>query len=210
MYPHFLKFLFIFPTGGAKLPRAVGAPTSGFSYADSTSRGFYRSGGGRPLHSAQSLIFRYGGGGRLLRKIQFLIFSNPTVDLAIRSAISSPVVLLRVSLTFPVLSLGVVSSDIAAVRRLDPSLPFCLRGASTLSGSLAHPWLWSTYSWRCSCCSMPLLHGGTPSYRRQPTSSRIHNLLGPVPLALRVALQLHASPCAASSLLPKISLRPPP
>jgi hypothetical protein len=48
-----------------------------------------------------------------------------------------------------------VSSDFATVSRLGPSLPFFLRGvtalspwASVLSGSLAHPWLWSTYSLR--------------------------------------------------------------
>jgi hypothetical protein len=37
--------------------------------------------------------------------------------------------------------------------------------------------------------------------RRQATSAGIHNLLGSVPLALRVALQLASGPYAASSVL---------
>jgi hypothetical protein len=35
---------------------------------------------------------------------------------------------------------SLISLDIAAVRRLGPSLSFCLRGASAPSGSLAQPW----------------------------------------------------------------------
>jgi hypothetical protein len=52
-----------------------------------------------------------------------------------------------------------------------------------------------------------LLHEGTRSCRRQPTSSWIHKFLGSVPSALHVALQLDAGTCAAFSLFPKISLR---
>jgi hypothetical protein len=68
----------------------------------------------------------------------------------------------------------------------------------------------SEFSWRRFSCALPLLHDRTPSCRRQPTSFGIDNFLGSVPLALRVALQLDVGPCVASSLFPKISLRPLP
>jgi hypothetical protein len=51
------------------------------------------------------------------------------------------------------------------------------------------------FFWSCFSCAVPLLQDGTPSCRWQPTSSGIYNLLGSVPTALRVALQLDASPC---------------
>jgi hypothetical protein len=123
-------------------------------------------------------------------------------------------VFLKVVSTFPVFpviaSSGLISSDIAAIHCLGPSLPFCLHGVSVLSTSLAQPWPWSTYSWRCFSCAMPLLHGGTPSCRWQPTFSGIHNFLESVPLALSFALQLDAGPCATSSLFKMILLRPLP
>jgi uncharacterized membrane protein YeiH len=48
---------------------------------------------------------------------------------------------------------------------------------------------------------MPLLHGGIPSFRWQPPSPGIHNLLGSVPLASPITLEIYAGPCAASSIL---------
>jgi hypothetical protein len=46
----------------------------------------------------------------------------------------------------------------------------------------------------------------SPSCKRQPTSSRIHNLLGSFPLSLRVALQLATRPYAGSSVPWPVSL----
>jgi hypothetical protein len=65
----------------------------------------------------------------------------------------------------------------------------------------------SRFSWRHSSCTVPLLHDGTPSCRQQQTSFGIHNLLGSVPLALHIILQLASSPCAASSILWLVSLQ---
>jgi hypothetical protein len=106
------------------------------------------------------------------------------------------------------------SSDITAFCCLGPLIPFCLPGSSVVSswasllfGFLAQPCRWSNYFLRISPCALPLLHRGTPSCMRQPTSFGIHNLLGSVPLASRVVLQLDASPCATSYVLHKIALR---
>jgi hypothetical protein len=73
--------------GGETIQSGWCSHISGSFYANIASRFFFRFGGGRPLHNVQSLIFR-----------------NSTVDLAIRFAISRPVVFLKVSITFPVLS----------------------------------------------------------------------------------------------------------
>lgn len=81
-------------------------------------------------------------------------------------------------------------------------------GLFSSSGILVHHnFPGSKFSWRCFLCAVPLLHDGTLSCMRQPTSSWI---LGSVLLALRVKLQLDVDPCATSSVFPKISLRPLP
>jgi hypothetical protein len=71
-----------------------------------------------------------------------IIFCNPTGESVIRLAIPSLVVFLKVVSRFPVLSScstsGPVFSDIAAVRRLGPSLYFCLAVAVSGLGSLCH------------------------------------------------------------------------
>jgi hypothetical protein len=72
--------------------------------------------------------------------------------------------------------------------------------------SMVHSFPRSEFSQRHLSCTMPLLQDGIPSCRQQPTSSRIHSLLGSVPLALHFTLQLYASPCAAPSILRLFSL----
>jgi hypothetical protein len=67
------------------------------------------------------------------------------------------------------------SSGISAACRLDRLFSFFLHRVSVdsswvapLSELLTQPWTWSTYSWRCSSCAMPLLHSGTPSWSFSP------------------------------------------
>jgi hypothetical protein len=100
-------------------------------------------------------------------------------------AISSLVILLKVVSRFPLLSsrsfMRPRFRSIAVVRRLGPSLSFCLRGASAPSGSLAQPWPWSIYFYRCSTCTMPLLLGGSSLCGQLPIPSAVHSFLGSEP-----------------------------
>jgi hypothetical protein len=57
---------------------------------------------------------------------------------------------------------------------------------------------------------MPSLHGGTPSSKRQPTSSWIHFFPGSFPSTSGGALQPDSGPYAASSVLRPASVRPLP
>jgi hypothetical protein len=57
---------------------------------------------------------------------------------------------------------------------------------------------------------MPLLHGGTPSCRRQPTSFGIHYFPGSFPSLSVGAPRPDSGPYAASSVLRPTSLRPLP
>jgi hypothetical protein len=115
--------------------------------------------------SVQFLPPPHFGGGRLLHKVQFLIFRIPTVDLAIRLAISGLMVLLKVVSSFPVLtSRSIFRSRFLRYPGRPPPRFFTLflpSWQSAPSGFLVPHWPWYTFFWRCSPCTVPLLHGGS-------------------------------------------------
>jgi hypothetical protein len=59
-------------------------------------------------------------------------------------------------------------------------------------------------------CAIPLMHGGSSLCGRKPVSSGTHHCPSSVSSAFGGALRLDTGPCAASSVLQKISLYPVP
>jgi hypothetical protein len=170
-------------------------------------RVFFCFWGGWPLHNAQSLIF-HSKGGRHFLKVQFLIFRNPTVDLTIHFSISSPVVFLRVSLTFAMLShCSFFRSHFFRYqshplpRSFTPFLPsWHIRTLSL-----------TVHTLRIPHSSLALIHLLLTMFLLpRATLVQWNTFLGSVSLALHVTLQLDAGPRAASSMFPKISPRPHP